>query len=98
MRTERRVRIAWKAYLAELGVRQMLERPSDAEISERFRRYFRWRLEEAIGVLSDDSSALSEVLIELFLTVTGEDEIVGWRPPAVEETLSRITEPLTSSL
>ena len=75
MRTERRLRIAWKAYLAELGVMQMLERPSEAEIAERFRRYFRWRLEEAIGVLSADSSALSEVLIELFLIVTGEDEI-----------------------
>jgi hypothetical protein len=90
------MRIAWKAYLAELGVMQMLERPSEAEIAERFRRYFRWRLEEAIGVLSADSSALSEVLIELFLTVTGEDEIVGWRPPALEKSLSRITEPIVA--
>jgi hypothetical protein len=54
---------------------QRLERPSEAEIAERFRRYFRLRFKEALEFLPDDSSALSEVLIELFLIVTGEDEI-----------------------
>ena len=74
---------------------QRLERPSEAVIAERARGYFRWRFLEALEALPDDSSALSEVLIDLFLIVTGEDEIEGWRPPAVEESLLRLGEPLT---
>jgi hypothetical protein len=76
----------------------MLERPTQAEIAERFTRYFRLRFGEALEALSGDSSALAEVLSEMLALLIGEEEIVGWRPPALEETLSRITEPLASSL
>jgi hypothetical protein len=82
--------------LAERGVIHRLERPSEAVIAERFRRYFRWRLEEALEVLGSDSSALAEVLNEMFALLIGEDGVEGWRPPALEEVLSRIREPLTS--
>jgi hypothetical protein len=34
MRTERRFRIAWKAYLAELVAMQMAEQPSEAVVAE----------------------------------------------------------------
>ena len=60
-----KLRIAWRAYIAELGVMQRLERPSEAVIAERARRYFQWRLEEALEVLGSDSSALAEVLNEM---------------------------------
>jgi hypothetical protein len=98
MRVDRKFRIAWRAWLADKGVMQRLERPSEAVIAERFRKYFRWRFEEALEVLSSDSSALAEVLNEMFALLIGEDELEGWRPPALAETLSRIMEPLTSSL
>jgi hypothetical protein len=73
MRTERRIRIAWKAYLAEAGVMQALERPS--ETAEWVRKYFRRRLEEAVAVLPGDSSALAEVLSEMLALLMGEEEI-----------------------
>jgi hypothetical protein len=93
MLKDRRLRIAW---LADKGVMQMLERPSEAEIADRAKKYFRWRLEVAVAALSGDSSALAEVLNEVFVLVIGEDEIIGWRPPALEEMLLRLEEPLTS--
>ena len=96
MLKDRRIKIAWKAYLAELGVMQALERPSEAEIAERARRYFRWRLEEAVEVLGSDSTLLAEVLSELIALVTGEEEVENWQPPALEQMLLRITEPLAS--
>jgi len=65
-------------------------------MAERAREYFRWRLEEAVAALPADSSALSEALSEMLALVIGEDEIEGWRPPALAETLSKITEPLAS--
>jgi hypothetical protein len=74
---------------------QALERPSQAEIAERFRRYFRWRLEEAVEELPADSAKLAEVLNEMLALLIGEDEVEGWRPPSLAETLSRIMEPLT---
>ena len=89
------MRIAWRAWLADKGTMQLLDRPSAAEIAERARKYFRWRLKEAVQVLGSDSSALAEVLNEVFALVIGEDEIIGWRPPSVEEMRIRITEPLT---
>ena len=97
MLKDRRMRIAWRAWLAERGVIHRLERPSEAVIAERFRRYFRWRLEEAVEVLGSDSSALAEALNEMFAMLVGEDEVDGWRPPALEQTLLRIREPLTGS-
>jgi hypothetical protein len=94
MLRNRRIKIAWKAYLAELGVMQALERPSEAVIVQRFRGYFRWRFQEAVEVLGSDSSALAEVLNEMCALVIGQDQLEGWRPPALAETLLRITEPL----
>jgi hypothetical protein len=91
---ERRLRIAWKAYLVDKGVMQMLERPSEAEIAERARKYFRWRLEEALEVLPTDSAKLAEVLNELFALLVGEDEIVDWQPPTLAEAGARIGGPL----
>jgi hypothetical protein len=97
MLKDRRIKIAWKAYLAELGVMQALERPSEAEIAERARRYFRWRLEEAVEVLGSDSSALAEVLNEMYALLIGEEEIVNWRPLSLEEARSRIGEPIVAT-
>jgi hypothetical protein len=48
-------------------------------------------------LLPSDSSALSEVLIEPFLIVIGEDEIAGWPPVTPGEARGRITKTLTSS-
>jgi hypothetical protein len=56
------------------------------------REYFRWRFEEALEVLPTDSQALAEVLNEMFALIIGEDEVEGWRPPALAGVLSRITE------
>jgi len=50
MLTDQNLRIAWKAYLCELGVMRALERPSQALIAERFFRYFRWRFLQAVPV------------------------------------------------
>ena len=71
---------------------------SAEELALLVREYFRRRLEESSAVLSNDSSRLAEALIEILELIAGESEIVGWRPPALEQTLSRLTEPLTSSL
>ena len=66
------------------------------ELPEMVREYFRNRLGESSAVLSNDSSKLAEALIEILELIVGESEIAGWRPPALAETLSRITEPLAS--
>jgi hypothetical protein len=94
MLTDRKLRIAWKAYLCELGVMQALERPSQAEVSERVGGYFRLRFMEAVAALSGDSSALAEALSEMLALVMGEEEIVGWKPVELEGARSRITHPL----
>jgi hypothetical protein len=73
---------------------QRLERPSQAEIAERARGYFRWRFKEAVEVLPADSAKLAEVLSEMIALVIGEEEVEGWQPPALEEVLRRLTEPL----
>jgi hypothetical protein len=72
---------------------QVLERPSEDVIAERFRRYFRWRFQEALEVLGSDSSALAEVLNEMCALVIGEDEVEGWGPVALEDARARIEEP-----
>jgi hypothetical protein len=46
MLTDRKLRIAWKAYLAELVAMQMAEHPSEAVIAERLRVYLSNRLTE----------------------------------------------------
>ena len=58
------------------------------------REYFRWRLEEALEVLPTDSAKLAEVLNEMFALLVGEEEIKGWRAPALEDVHSRIGESL----
>ena len=78
MKMDQRMRIAWQAWLTDKGTMQRLERPSKAVIAERARRYFRWRLEEAVEVLPGDSSALAEVLNELYALLIGEEEIINW--------------------
>jgi len=94
MPKDRRLRIAWRAWLANKGVMQMLERPSAAEMADRARGYFRWRLEEALEVLPNDSSALGEVLNELEALLLGEEQVEGWRPVALGDARRRIREPL----
>jgi len=39
MLTDRKLRIAWQAYLAELAAKQMAEHPSGALVAERLRKY-----------------------------------------------------------
>jgi hypothetical protein len=100
MLSERREAIWTKALVIEIlelwGLaRQPAHRIPTAVVAEQQRKYFRWRLEEAVEWLYFDSEPLAEVLEEILLLVTGEEEIVKWTPPALEETLSRITEPLT---
>ena len=94
MLKDRKMQIACRAWLAERGTMQRLERPSEAEIADRARKYFRWRLEEAVEALPGDSSALGEVLNELEALLLGEDEIQGWRPVALGDARRRIREPL----
>jgi hypothetical protein len=48
------------------------------------REYLCNRLTEATRVLSEDSSRLAEVLIEILAAATGDAEIVGWCFPAPE--------------
>jgi len=67
---------------------------SPEELPEMVREYFRWRLEEALEVLPTDSAMLAEVLNEMFALLVGEEEIKGWRAPALEDVHSRIGESL----
>jgi hypothetical protein len=62
---------------------QTLERRSEAVIAERFRRYFRWRFQEALEVLGSNGTLLVEVLSELIALAIGEEEVEGWQPPAL---------------
>ena len=94
MLKDRKMQIACRAWLAERGTMQRLERPSEAEIADRARKYFRWRFREAVEALPGDSSALGEVLNELEALLLGEDEIHGWRPVALGDARRRIREPL----
>jgi hypothetical protein len=95
MLKDRKLRIAWRAYLAEKTVMQRLDHPSQAEIAERFKGYFKWRFSDAAKALQKEGSELlAEVLIELHWILIGEDEIVGWRPPALAEARARINETL----
>ena len=58
-------------------------RASDAIVAERLRRHLFGRLIEATRVLSEGSSRLAQVLIEILEIATGEAEIVGRRPLAL---------------
>jgi hypothetical protein len=54
-------------------------------VAERLRQYLCNRLTKATRVLSEDSSRLAEVLIEMLEIATGQAEIVGWRPVTLGE-------------
>ena len=62
----------------------MAEHPSEAVVAESLRQYLSDRLTEATRVLSEDSSRLAKVLIEILELATGEAEIVGWRCSALQ--------------
>jgi hypothetical protein len=86
MLSERRFRIFAKALFIEMlqlwrFAVQPPHRIPEAIVAQRQREYFRLRLAEAIHVLCVNSAALAEVLVEIILVATGEEEIVGWRPP-----------------
>jgi hypothetical protein len=71
MLRHQKLRIAWRAYLAEQLVMQMAEHPSGEVVAEPLRQYLCNRLTEATRVLSEDSSRLAEVLIEILEIATG---------------------------
>ena len=100
MLSERRYQIFVKSLFVEMMelwalARQPAHRSPESIVAERQREYFRWRLEEALEWLCFDSEPFAELLEEILLVATGEEKIINWRPPALEETLSRISEPLT---
>ena len=65
-----------------------------SESAARFRRYFHRRFRQAALALESDSSLLAEALIELEELIVEEAQIGRWRLPRLQETLSRLTEPL----
>ena len=101
MLTERRFQIFARSLFIEMMelwglARQPAHRIPEAIVAQRQQAYFRWRLEEAVVGLSADSEPLADCLEEILLLATGEEEIINWTPPALSETLSRITERLAS--
>ena len=52
MLRNRRISLAWNAYLAELAAMQMTEHPSEAVIALPFQEYFRNRFIEAPAIAS----------------------------------------------
>jgi hypothetical protein len=85
MLTEQKLKIAWKAYLAELAAIQRAEHPSEAWLRS---------VCDSISAIGSpkrpefslrDSSRLAEVLIEMLEIATGQAEIVGWRPVTLGE-------------
>lgn len=103
MLTERRYQIFVKSLFVEMMqlwalARQPAHRIPTAIVAERQRGYFQWRLEEAVAELSEGySELLAEVLEEIFLVADGTDTIINWQPPALEDMISRIGEPLGSA-
>ena len=70
------------------GIHSLRVVRSPEELPEMVREYFRWRFKEALEVLGSDSSALAEVLNELFALLIGEEEIESWQPVRVWDGLS----------
>jgi hypothetical protein len=79
----RRFRIALRAHLAEKLIMQRLDKPSAEEIHSRVKEYLRWRLQESLEVLAIDPEPLGEFLVEILELVHGEQQIIGWQPPAL---------------
>jgi hypothetical protein len=101
MLTERRFQIFAKALfieMMELWVRaeQPAHRIPAAIVAGRLQEYCRWRLSEALEWLWVDSEPLGEVLEEILMMATGQEKIINWTPPALEEMLLRIGKPLAS--
>jgi hypothetical protein len=101
MLSERRFQLFANSLFVEMMelwalARQPAHRIPEAVVAQRLGAYCRWRLEDAVERLWCDSEPLAEVLEELLLVATGQEEIINWQPPALTETLSRITGPLAS--
>jgi hypothetical protein len=69
------VRLEFSRFIRSMGSVRVVR--SAEELPDMVREYFRNRLEEALKVLPGDSSALAEVLNELFALLAGEDEVEG---------------------
>jgi hypothetical protein len=65
-----------------------------AIVARRLAEYFYWRFSEALERLWFDSEPLADCLEEILLIATGEEMIINWRPPAIVEMLSQLSEPL----
>jgi hypothetical protein len=101
MLTERRYQIFVKSLFIETmelwtSARQPASRIPTEIVAERLREYFRWRLCEALESLWFDSEPLRDVLDEILLVASGQEQIINWTPPALAEVRTRITEPLAS--
>jgi|SRR6516164_7760827 hypothetical protein len=90
MLTERKIRAAFDAWIAERCARQALE-PS-SETATRVRGHYRRRIRA--GIVAEDPAALAEALIELQQLILEEARICRWQLPRFDETISRITVPL----
>jgi hypothetical protein len=101
MLTERREAIFIKSLFVEMmELWARAEPPArlipESVLVERLREYCRWRLEEALKSLWSDSEPLADCLEEILLLATGEEVVINYWPPALEEVLLRINEPLAS--
>jgi hypothetical protein len=93
MLRDRKLEIAWEAWLTERGVMQALEPAS--ETAQRVRGYFGRQLRAGVKALESDT--LAEALIELETLVIEEARIGRWQLPRRQDMLLRITEPLAPS-
>ena len=92
MLTERKIRIAFEAWVADRWARELAESPS--ETAAHVRGHYRRRLRA--GLAAKGSSYLAEALIELEGLVLEEAQICRWQLPRLRETILRLTEPLSS--
>jgi hypothetical protein len=90
MLTDRKIRAAFDAWVADRWARQALEPPS--ETASRVRGHYRRRIRA--GLAAEGSTVLAEAVIELEELVIEEAQIGNWQLPRFAETLSRITVPL----
>jgi hypothetical protein len=98
MLTERRAIFIKSLFVEMMELWARAEPPArlipESVVAERLREYCRWRLEEALESLWSDSEPLADCLEEILLLAAGEEVVINWRPPALEEMFSRLTEPL----
>jgi hypothetical protein len=100
MRAERREAIFVHSLFVEMielwaRAQQPAHRIPEAIVRERQLEYFHWRLEEAVGRLEEgDGEVLGEVLEEMLMISTGQEEIINWRPVTLEDARRRIGKPI----